>query len=35
MSGSDVATIAIFSTSPKINGVKPAEIVADQDKSRE
>jgi hypothetical protein len=35
MSGSDVATIAIFNTSPKINGVKPAEIVAGHDRSSE
>jgi hypothetical protein len=35
MSGRDVATIAIFNTSPKINGVNPAEIVADQERSSE
>jgi hypothetical protein len=34
-SGRDVAVIAILSASPRINGVKPALIVADHDISRE
>jgi hypothetical protein len=35
ISGSEVPTIAIFKISPRINGVKPAEIVADHERSSE
>jgi hypothetical protein len=34
-SGREVAVIAIFSISPKINGVSPAAKVADQESSSE
>jgi hypothetical protein len=35
ISGKEVAVIAILRNSPKINGVSPALIVADQDRPRE